>query len=162
MHHAFISTTSILSAISVLLAAFLAFKMATKPSNSNLNGKSTVEGDLMELLLSSYPSLRIRCFFLHPSIYLKTITSKRLLCCNPNNRYINHLFLDKANFIANTPHPTVFKKPLALFSQSPMTGFYRDGYCRVGPEDGGNHAVAGTPPPILTLFLGLRKAVQNR
>lgn len=24
-----------------------------------------------------------------------------------------------------------------------MTGFYRDGYCRVGPEDGGNHAVAG-------------------
>lgn len=37
----------------------------------------------------------------------------------------------------------VFKKPLALFSQSPMTGFYRDGYCRVGAEDGGNHAVAG-------------------
>ncbi|KAL8734066.1 MAG: hypothetical protein Q9181_003350 [Wetmoreana brouardii] len=37
----------------------------------------------------------------------------------------------------------VFKKPLALFSQSPMTGFYRDGYCRSGPEDGGNHAVAG-------------------
>lgn len=24
-----------------------------------------------------------------------------------------------------------------------MTGFYRDGYCRVGSEDGGNHAVAG-------------------
>lgn len=24
-----------------------------------------------------------------------------------------------------------------------MTGFFRDGYCRVGPEDGGNHAVAG-------------------
>ena len=39
---------------------------------------------------------------------------------------------------------TVLKKPLALFSQKPMTGFYRDGYCRVGPEDGGNHAVAGT------------------
>ncbi|KAL9615841.1 MAG: hypothetical protein Q9204_008655 [Flavoplaca sp. TL-2023a] len=37
----------------------------------------------------------------------------------------------------------VFRKPLALFSQSPMTGFYRDGYCRTGPEDGGNHAVAG-------------------
>ncbi len=45
---------------------------------------------------------------------------------------------------------TVLKKPLALFSQKPMTGFYRDGYCRVGPEDGGNHAVAGitlSPPP---------------
>ncbi len=25
-----------------------------------------------------------------------------------------------------------------------MTGFYRDGYCRVGPEDAGNHSVAGT------------------
>ncbi|KAL8808919.1 MAG: hypothetical protein Q9223_000176 [Gallowayella weberi] len=37
----------------------------------------------------------------------------------------------------------VFKKPLALFSQTPMTGFYRDGYCRSGPEDSGNHAVAG-------------------
>ena len=24
-----------------------------------------------------------------------------------------------------------------------MTGFYRDGYCRVGPEDPGNHSVAG-------------------
>ncbi|KAI4166003.1 MAG: hypothetical protein LQ342_000434 [Letrouitia transgressa] len=24
-----------------------------------------------------------------------------------------------------------------------MTGFYRDGYCRVGAEDRGNHAVAG-------------------
>lgn len=24
-----------------------------------------------------------------------------------------------------------------------MTGFYRDGFCRVGPEDYGNHAVAG-------------------
>lgn len=37
----------------------------------------------------------------------------------------------------------VLKKPLGLFSKSPMTGFYRDGYCRVGPEDGGNHAIAG-------------------
>ena len=37
----------------------------------------------------------------------------------------------------------VFKKPLALFSKEPLTGFYRDGYCRVGKEDGGNHAVAG-------------------
>ena len=35
-----------------------------------------------------------------------------------------------------------------------MTGFYRDGYCRVGPEDGGNHAVAGTlsSHPLLLLL----------
>ncbi|CAM6122389.1 unnamed protein product [Calypogeia fissa] len=37
----------------------------------------------------------------------------------------------------------VFSKPLAHFSNKPMTGFYRDGYCRTGPEDFGNHAVAG-------------------
>jgi len=24
-----------------------------------------------------------------------------------------------------------------------MTGFYRNGYCQVGPEDTGNHSVAG-------------------
>lgn len=38
---------------------------------------------------------------------------------------------------------TVFKKPLQLFSKSPMTGFYRDGYCRTSAMDFGNHAVAG-------------------
>jgi len=37
----------------------------------------------------------------------------------------------------------VFKKPLVLFSRSPMTGFYRDGYCRSGAADFGNHAIAG-------------------
>ncbi|MCJ1350224.1 MAG: hypothetical protein MMC33_000205 [Icmadophila ericetorum] len=36
----------------------------------------------------------------------------------------------------------VFKKPLAFFSNKPLTGFYRDGYCRTGPDDHGNHAVA--------------------
>ncbi|KAI9816951.1 MAG: hypothetical protein M1832_004935 [Thelocarpon impressellum] len=36
----------------------------------------------------------------------------------------------------------VLSKPLGLFSKSPMTGFYRNGYCDVGPEDTGNHSVA--------------------
>ncbi|KAI9806438.1 MAG: hypothetical protein M1833_003625 [Piccolia ochrophora] len=36
----------------------------------------------------------------------------------------------------------VLSKPLGLFSKSPMTGFYRNGYCDVGPEDVGNHSVA--------------------
>ncbi|PMD20770.1 hypothetical protein NA56DRAFT_671064 [Hyaloscypha hepaticicola] len=35
----------------------------------------------------------------------------------------------------------VFKKPLYLFSKEPMTGFYRNGYCDVGEEDGGNHSL---------------------
>ncbi|KAI1139112.1 hypothetical protein F5Y05DRAFT_339284 [Hypoxylon sp. FL0543] len=37
----------------------------------------------------------------------------------------------------------VFKQPLKLFSQQPVTGFFRDGYCRTGGIDPGNHAVAG-------------------
>ncbi|EON67113.1 hypothetical protein W97_06366 [Coniosporium apollinis CBS 100218] len=36
----------------------------------------------------------------------------------------------------------VFKKPLALHSTKPMTGYTRNGYCEVPPEDGGNHSVA--------------------
>lgn len=45
--------------------------------------------------------------------------------------------------LANALPLPVYKKPLALFSKRPVTGFYRDGYCRVGPEDAGNHSVAG-------------------
>jgi uncharacterized protein (DUF2237 family) len=37
----------------------------------------------------------------------------------------------------------VMKGPLLQFSKEPMTGFYRDGYCNTGPEDKGNHSVAG-------------------
>ncbi len=32
--------------------------------------------------------------------------------------------------------------PLAICSIKPMTGFYRDGYCRTGDEDSGTHVVA--------------------
>lgn len=38
----------------------------------------------------------------------------------------------------------VLRKPLTLHSTKPMTGFMRDGYCRVPPSDYGNHSVAGT------------------
>ncbi|KIW90013.1 uncharacterized protein Z519_09443 [Cladophialophora bantiana CBS 173.52] len=40
-------------------------------------------------------------------------------------------------------HLNVFKQPLAFFSNRLITGFYRDGYCRTGAADFGNHAVAG-------------------
>ncbi|KEF54559.1 uncharacterized protein A1O9_09001 [Exophiala aquamarina CBS 119918] len=33
---------------------------------------------------------------------------------------------------------------LAQLSKEPSTGFYRDGYCRTGPEDKGNHSVGAT------------------
>jgi len=35
----------------------------------------------------------------------------------------------------------VLGDPLVECSTSPMTGFYRDGQCRVGPEDHGCHAI---------------------
>jgi uncharacterized protein (DUF2237 family) len=38
----------------------------------------------------------------------------------------------------------VMTGPLLQFSRDPPTGFFRDGYCRTGPEDTGNHAIAAT------------------
>ena len=35
----------------------------------------------------------------------------------------------------------VFGEPLAICSESPRTGFYRDGCCRTGSDDLGIHAV---------------------
>ncbi|KAL7619475.1 hypothetical protein AAE478_010014 [Parahypoxylon ruwenzoriense] len=40
-------------------------------------------------------------------------------------------------------HTTVFKQPLKPFSQQPITGFFREGYCQTGGVDPGNQAVAG-------------------
>lgn len=38
-------------------------------------------------------------------------------------------------------HRNVLGSELEPCCHDPMTGFYRDGYCRVGPEDLGVHAV---------------------
>lgn len=67
-------------------------------------------------------------------------------------------WLEKLTLISmvSTFHPgdgkthadVVFKKPLGLFSKEPMTGFYRNGSCQVGPEDTGNHSIAGPSCPL--------------
>ena len=45
---------------------------------------------------------------------------------------------------AATDEPrNVLGSALQLFSRSPLTGFYRDGFCRAGAADMGNHSVAG-------------------
>lgn len=49
----------------------------------------------------------------------------------------------------------VMKKPLGFFSKELMTGFYRNGFCDVGPEDTGNHSVASTALPSLSLSIPL-------
>lgn len=36
----------------------------------------------------------------------------------------------------------IFGKPLALNSLNPMTGYFRDGYCRTDDHDEGRHVVA--------------------
>ncbi|KAL8654707.1 MAG: hypothetical protein Q9226_003326 [Calogaya cf. arnoldii] len=93
--------------------------MATKPSNHNLNG-------IFSSRLSTYTESRV---------------STRRSSPDPP-RTFSTLLIPSLPTISRILHP-VFRKPLALFSQQPMTGFYRDGYCRTGPEDGGNHAIAG-------------------
>lgn len=35
----------------------------------------------------------------------------------------------------------VLGEPLTPCCHSPKTGFYRDGFCRIGPEDAGIHAI---------------------
>ncbi|KAF2434653.1 hypothetical protein EJ08DRAFT_646137 [Tothia fuscella] len=45
---------------------------------------------------------------------------------------------------SNTNEPkNVLGQTLQLFSKKPLTGFHRDGYCRVSAADMGNHSVAG-------------------
>jgi len=50
-----------------------------------------------------------------------------------------------------TANNKVMKKPLGMFSKDPMTGFYRNGLCDVGKEDTGNHSIAGSFLPYLSL-----------
>lgn len=51
------------------------------------------------------------------------------------------------NGISTQPSPepaaNVLGSILQLFSRQPLTGFHRDGYCRVSATDFGNHSVAG-------------------
>ena len=41
----------------------------------------------------------------------------------------------------DAPLLNVFGEPLANCSSAPLTGFYRDGCCRTGPDDLGSHVV---------------------
>jgi hypothetical protein len=43
----------------------------------------------------------------------------------------------------NESHKNVLGTTLQLFSKQPLTGFHRDGFCRVTAGDFGNHSVAG-------------------
>jgi uncharacterized protein (DUF2237 family) len=51
-------------------------------------------------------------------------------------------------------HTIVFNKPLHIFSTKPMTGAYKDGFCRTGKEDEGVHTVAATVTKEFLDFTG--------
>jgi uncharacterized protein (DUF2237 family) len=52
----------------------------------------------------------------------------------------------------------VISTPLKLCCLQPITGFYRDGYCRTGPNDLGTHVVAAT---VTQEFLDFTKSRGN-
>src|SRR5688572_28031473 len=56
------------------------------------------------------------------------------------------------------PERNVLGGALELCGTDPVTGFYRDGYCRVGPEDVGSHGVCAV---VTREFLEHQRSVGN-
>ena len=60
--------------------------------------------------------------------------------------------------MAEDHQKNVLGHPLAPCSTAPMTGFYRDGYCKTGDGDTGSHVVAAT---VTQEFLEFTKSRGN-
>jgi len=61
----------------------------------------------------------------------------------------------------NQTHPTdknVLGTPLQIAGTNPLTGFFRDGFCCTGPQDGGNHVIAAV---VTNAFLQFTLAMGN-
>jgi uncharacterized protein len=56
------------------------------------------------------------------------------------------------------PQKNVFGEPLAVCSNNPLTGFFRDGCCNTGPQDYGSHTVCVV---MTEEFLAFSKAAGN-
>ena len=56
------------------------------------------------------------------------------------------------------PELNVFGEPLVPCSSSPLTGFYRNGYCSTGPDDEGRHVVCAE---MTDEFLAFSKSAGN-
>ncbi len=56
------------------------------------------------------------------------------------------------------PQKNVFGEPLAVCSNKPLTGFFRDGCCNTGPQDVGSHTVCVV---MTDEFLAFSKAAGN-
>ncbi len=60
--------------------------------------------------------------------------------------------------MANDETKNIFGAPLEQCCTQPMTGFYRDGYCKTGDGDTGSHVVAAT---VTKEFLEFTKSRGN-
>ena len=58
----------------------------------------------------------------------------------------------------NNNQLNVLNKPLELCSLKPLTGFYRDGYAKTGPDDTGSHVVCAE---LTDEFLEYSKSMGN-
>lgn len=76
-------------------------------------------------------------------LLLTTIFTTTLGLANVQNILIKSSNGGPPTSMSSSNPLNVFRQPLQLFSRQPMTGFHRDGYCRTGAADFGNHAVAG-------------------
>jgi uncharacterized protein (DUF2237 family) len=64
------------------------------------------------------------------------------------SKLLPRIFKMSASYASTNPQgaKNVLGQSLQLFSKQPLTGFHRDGYCRVSAADMGNHSVAGKLP----------------
>lgn len=62
------------------------------------------------------------------------------------------------SFMNDPCHLNVLQTPLESCSSNPKTGFYRDGFCTTGPDDGGIHVVCSA---VTREFLEFSKSQGN-
>jgi hypothetical protein len=65
---------------------------------------------------------------------------------------------EMADEMADEIEKNVLGKPLEQCGTNPITGFYRDGYCRTGATDAGSHVVAAI---VTQEFLDFTKSLGN-
>lgn len=72
--------------------------------------------------------------------------------------YISFLCQHKIKEFFDPDSTNILGTKLEICSTDPMTGFYRQGYCKTGPEDKGTHTVCAT---VTDEFLEFTKSMGN-
>ena len=70
-------------------------------------------------------------------LFLYSVTLKSQSLC-PDNR---NCFLEHSSEVFKTESISVYGEKLLPCSKKPLTGFFRDGFCRTNEKDLGNHSV---------------------